>query len=104
MTSYQLSESINLQSVLWAIGGAIHQTPIVLTRWSVWVSGLIALAAADVALLLSGLLAALAWCVGIAAIVLGLGWLLANPVLLVGVAVILAYAVATYPRSKAVQL
>ena len=100
MTSYQLTQEYNFQSVLWAVAYAIQQTPTVLTRWSVWLSGLIALAAADVALLLSGLLTALAWCLGIAAIVLGLGWLLANPILLFGVAVTLAYAVVTYPNAK----
>jgi len=100
MSTYQLSQEYNFQSVLWAIGGAISRTPTTLTRWAVWVSGLFALAAADLALLLSGPLTALTWCVGIAAIVLGLGWLLANPLLLVGVAVTLAYAVVTYPRKQ----
>lgn len=100
MTSYQLSQEHNFQSVLWAIGGAISQTPTALTRWAVWLSGLIALAAADLALLISGLLTVLTWCAGIAAIVLGLGWLLANPVVLLAGLGIVGYGWVTYPKVK----
>ena len=103
MTSYQLSQEHNFQSILWAIGGAIHQTPTALTRWAVWLSALFALAAADLALLLSGLLTVLVWVLGIAAIVGALALLLANPVLLLAGLVIVGYGWATYPQSKAVQ-
>ncbi len=102
MTSYQLTQEYNFQSVLWAVAYAIQQTPTVLTRCSVWLSGLIALAAADVALLLSGLLTALAWCLGMAAIVGGIALLLAHPPVLLAVFGIAAYAWATFPRVKAV--
>ncbi|MFZ4662266.1 MAG: hypothetical protein ACOYNY_34980 [Caldilineaceae bacterium] len=100
MTSYQLTQEYNFQSVLWAVAYAIQQTPTVLTRLAVWLSGLFALAAADLALLISGLVTVLTWCAGIAAIVLGLGWLLANPVLLLAGLGIVGYGWVTYPKAK----
>lgn len=102
MTSYQVSQAHNFQSVLWAVAGIIHQTPTTLTRLSVWLSLLAQAVTSDLALWLSGLLTAVAWCVGLAAIVTAVALLLANPLVLLALGTIAAYGWATFPR-KAVR-
>lgn len=100
MTSYQFTQEHNYQSVLWAIGGAIHQTPATLTRLSVWASLVAQPFVNDACTLLAGLLTVLAYVLGIVAVVGALALLLANPVVLLTGLGIAAYAWVTFPRAK----
>ena len=99
MTSYTFTQEHNFQSVIWAIGGAIHQTPTTLTRLSVWLSLVAQPIIADAYTLLAGLVAALVWMLGIVAVVGAVAVLLANPVALVAGLGIVGYGWATYPRT-----
>lgn len=93
-SSYAVSQSFNTQSVLWAVAVRSVLPPL----WSA--VQVLALAAADLALLFSGLVTVLTWCVGIAAIVGALALLLANPAIVLAGLVIVGYAWLTYPRKQ----
>jgi len=128
MTSYRFSQEHNLQTVLWSIGGAIAATArftCTAARWAavhtarLFADALIVSAALLAVLfaavrLLAALcffcapivckwtLAALPWAVGAAGLCGVLFVIVAYPVILLGAGVIALFAVATYPRSKAV--
>lgn len=99
MSSYTIAETHNLQTLLWAVAGAIYQAPTTLTRWSVWLAMVAQPIIADAYTLLAGLLTVLGWLLGITAIVGAVALLLANPAVLLAMLGIVGYGWLTYPRT-----
>lgn len=114
ISSYRFSQEHNLQSILWAIGGAIvgsarllsaivgrvsaivsHFDPFCASLWGLW-----ALVAPDMALIINAALWAFLWSVAACAVLGALFLILSNPLIIIGAGIIGAFGWVTYPRSK----
>lgn len=109
MSSYQFTQEVNTQTILWAIAGATwrlcqfaRQTPTMALHASVRLYPVLCSIGGDVAALVASVAKVASIGLAIIAIVGGLALLMANPMVLVGLALTAGYAVVFMPR-KAVR-
>lgn len=109
MSSYQFTQEVNFQSVLWTVAGATwrmvqmsRQTPQAALHACLWLYTTLLTLWPDLVALVASTAKVTAWSLAIVGIVGGLALLLSNPMVLVGLALTAGYAVGTMPR-KAVR-
>lgn len=105
MSSYQFTQEVNFQSVLWTVAGATwrmvqmsRQTPQAALHACLWLYTTLLALWPDVAALVASVAKVAAWSLAIVGIVGAVALLMSNPMLLVGLFLTGLFALATYPR------